>query len=105
MWPPISNERVGAQPLQQDLEFGAEEARVATLADHVVVGPQAEFGGDLGARVTFEQVDVLGTVELATEVDQVASMRLLEEHDRDATLAGLGDQRRCPVHAPRRSRA
>ncbi len=89
---------LGAQALEQDLQLGAEEARVATLADHVVVGTHTEIRGDLRPGVALEEVDSLGAVELATEVDEVPSVCLLEEDDRDAALPRLLDEGRHAVH-------
>jgi len=52
--PADQDERVGVQSLEEDLTFGPEEARVTTLANHVVVRASGEVGRDVGSRVAFE---------------------------------------------------
>jgi hypothetical protein len=75
---------------QQDLELGAEEARVAPLGDEVVALPRAELLDELGARVALEAMDALVAVQLPTEVHQVPPVDLLGEDDRHASRpAGL----------------
>jgi hypothetical protein len=88
--PADEDQRVRLQPLEQDFELGPEETRVPAFGDPVVVRAHSEFGGDLGAGVALEQVDVLGSVEFPPKVHEVAPVSLLEEHDRNAVLACLG---------------
>ncbi len=45
------------QALQEDLQLGAKEAGVATFADDVVIDAHIKRGGNLGAGVSFDQVD------------------------------------------------
>ena len=92
------DQSVRSQTFEQDLELRAEEARIAALLDDVVVLGHAEGCSDLGARVTLEKMDVFRSVQLTAEIDEVAAMRLLEEHDGHLALAGLLDQCRCTIH-------
>ena len=93
-------QRIGLQAAQQNLEVRAEEGRVPPLPDDVVVGAKARLlGGDCRVRVVFETVDVLVTVQLASEIDVVRPVDLLNEDDRDAPFARLVDQTARLEHA------
>jgi hypothetical protein len=90
---PDENQRVHRQASQRDLEVGAEDARIAPLGDHVIVGTQAqELGVACGQLLSFEAVDVLRAVEFASGVDHVPAMHFLEEDHGDPTGSGALDQ-------------
>src|SRR4029450_10638788 len=77
---------------QQDLEVGAEEARVAPLGDEVVALAWAQLLDEFGARVALQTVDALVPVQFPTEVHQVSTVDLLGEDDRHASRpAGVND--------------
>src|SRR6266540_3598235 len=64
---------------QQDLELGAEEARVAPFGNEVVALARAELLDELGAGVALETVDALVAVQLPAEVYEVSTVDLLGE--------------------------
>ena len=102
--PADEQQRVRAVGLQDELELGGEERRVAALADEVLVGPRVEAVGELGRRVALQAVDALGAVELAAEVDERALVDLLDEDDRHARRSRAVDELDDPGVALRRRR-
>src|SRR6266545_121657 len=83
---------------QQDLEVGAEEARVAPFGDEVVTLAWAELLDEFGARVALQTMDALLAVQLPTEVHEVSTVDLLGEDDRYASGPAGVNHSDDPLH-------
>ena len=67
------------QASQQNFKVSSEESRITPLGDDIVAFAISHFlFGDFRARITLKAVDVLISVQLSTEIDQIGPVDLLE---------------------------